>query len=239
MPQTQHILLVDDEPELTGITKEYLEAKGFDVTMCHNAEAGLEAFRKGKFHVCILDVKMPFKSGFSLAEDIRSLDAYVPIIFLTGQTDKEDRIKGLMLGADDYVTKPFSMQELFLRLKVVLRRMSGQQAASTGYTIGQYTFDPTGRSLAIGNRLARLSEMEAQLLLLFCSQPEGLVSRDLALSEIWQDESHVKSRSLNVYITKLRNRLKEDPHIEIINIHGTGYRLIVRGSSEIKAIPSE
>jgi DNA-binding response OmpR family regulator len=131
------------------------------------------------------------------------------------------------------------MQELFLRLKVVLRRMSGQQAASTGYTIGQYTFDPTGRSLAIGNRLARLSEMEAQLLLLFCSQPEGLVSRDLALSEIWQDESHVKSRSLNVYITKLRNRLKEDPHIEIINIHGTGYRLIVRGSSEIKAIPSE
>ncbi len=229
MSKLPRILLVDDEPELAGITKEYLEAKGFVVTMQHNAVAGLETFRKGTFDVCVLDVKMPFKDGFSLAEDIRSLNKHIPFIFLTGQTDKEDRIKGLTLGADDYITKPFSMQELYLRLNVVLKRMgAGSGEQKTNFIIGRFTFDSVGRSLTFDDLIIRLSEMENQLLLLFCTQPEGLVSRDLALREIWQDDIQAKSRSLNVYISKLRNHFESDDRVEIINIHGTGYRLIVR-----------
>jgi DNA-binding response OmpR family regulator len=229
MNKSPRILLVDDEPELTGMTKEYLEAKGFAVTMQHNAVAGLNAFRKGTFDVCVLDVKMPFKDGFSLAEDIRSLNKHIPFIFLTGQTEKEDRIKGLTLGADDYVTKPFSMQELFLRLNVVLKRMGiGPGEQKTNYAIGRFAFDSVGRSLTIAEEIIRLSEMENQLLLLFCTQPEGLVSRDLALREIWQDDHQAKTRSLNVYISKLRNHFTSDDRVEIINIHGTGYRLVVR-----------
>jgi DNA-binding response OmpR family regulator len=231
MQQKQRILLVDDEPELTGITKEYLEAKGFEVSMCHNAIAGLDAFKTGTFDVCVLDVKMPFKDGFSLAEDIRSLDPNVPLIFLSGQSDKEDRIRGLTIGADDYVTKPFSMQELFLRIQIALKR-SGQQKAARQeqYDLGPYSYDPVSRTLALGADVSRLSEMEGQLLELFCTQPEGRVSRDLALSKIWEDDTHVKSRSLNVYISKLRNRFKKNNSVEIINIHGTGYRMIINPS---------
>ena len=227
MQHSPHLLLVDDEPELTGITKEYLEAKGFKVRMLHQAEAGLAAFRKEKFDVCVLDVKMPFKDGFSLAEDIRALDEKVPIIFLTGQSDQEHRIKGLLLGADDYVTKPFSMKELYLRLNIALKRSGFHQAATQKHQIGKYNYDHTSRTLSLGDDKIRLSEMEGALLELFCNQPDGTVSRDLALTRIWDDETHIKSRSLNVYITKLRNRLKDDPGVEILNIHGTGYRLIV------------
>jgi len=228
MNRSPRILLVDDEPELTGITKEYLEAKGFEVVMRHNAEAALKAFSEGPFDICILDVRMPFRDGFSLAEDIRSRDQRIPLIFLTGQSDKADRIKGLTLGADDYVTKPFSMQELYLRVSVILKRVAQQaEAPLTQYMIGQYAYDPASRTLTRGTDISRLSEMEGQLLMLFCTQPEGRVSRDLALNEIWNDDTHVKSRSLNVYITKLRNRLKGDQRVEIINIHGTGYRLVV------------
>jgi DNA-binding response OmpR family regulator len=229
MNTSPRILLIDDEPELTGMTKEYLEARGFTVIMLHNAVAGLDAFRNGTFDVCVLDVKMPFKDGFSLAEDIRLLNKNIPFIFLTGQADKEDRIKGLMLGADDYVTKPFSMQELYLRLKVVLKRIgAGPGERKTDYKFGQCSFDSAGRLLTIGHEIIRLSEMENQLLLLFCTQPEGLVSRDLALREIWQDTIQAKSRSLNVYISKLRNHFARDGGVEIINIHGTGYRLVIR-----------
>ena len=230
MYQEPRILLVDDERELTGITKEYLEARGFNVTMRHNAVSGLEEFKPGKFDICILDVKMPFKDGFSLAEDIRALDSAVPIIFLTGQSDKEARIKGLTLGADDYVTKPFSMEELYLRLKVALRRMQNDRPAVVKDVVqlGNYTYNPVSRTLTLSGNSVRLSEMEGQLLMLFCTQPERQVSRDLALSEVWHDEDHVKSRSLNVYISKLRNHFKEDNSVEIINVHGAGYRLIVK-----------
>lgn len=229
MHKSHHILIVDDEPELTGMTKEYLEAKGFVVMMRHNAAAGLAAFKQGAFDICVLDVKMPFKDGFSLAMEIRALDAHVPFIFLTGQTDKDDRIKGLLLGADDYVTKPYSMQELYLRLNVVLKRSGHRQGAQTAiHKIGAFTYDANSRALTRGDHISRLSEMEGQLLLLFCESPDRTVLRDQALREIWNDDTHVKSRSLNVYITKLRNHLKDGDNIEIINIHGTGYRLIVK-----------
>ncbi|MDX1476405.1 MAG: response regulator transcription factor [Saprospiraceae bacterium] len=231
LPDVPHILLVDDDRDLSGITREYLQEKGFHVSLAHSADEGMSAFQDGKVDVCVLDVKMPFRDGFSLAEEIRSLDADVPIIFLTGQRETEHRIKGLSIGADDYVTKPFSMQELYLRLNVVLRRTRRQtEEATDTFDIGRYHYDRTSRILQIGNQKARLSSMEGHLLTLFCTQPEGRVTRDQALREVWQDEDHLKARSLNVYITKLRNRLKDDPHVEILNVHGTGYQLVVRSS---------
>ena len=232
MSTKPRILLVDDDRNLAGFTKEYLEAKDFLVSMHHNAEAGLQAFKNGAFDICIFDVKMPVKDGFSLAEDIRTLDTNIPIIFLTGQTEQADRIRGLTIGADDYITKPFSMQELFLRLKVVLKHLRFEQRSRlSAYQLGKYSYDPVSRTLTIGDQTNRLSEMEGQLLVLFCTEPKGKVSRDLALRRIWNDEDHVKGRSLNVYITKLRRRLNGDPDVEILNVHGTGYQLVVKNSS--------
>ncbi len=222
------ILLVDDEPDLSGITKEYLEAKGFVVVMEHNAVAALKTFKITTFDICVLDVKMPFKDGFSLAEDIRELNENVPFIFLTGQSDKEDRIRGLTLGADDYVIKPFSMQELYLRIQVVLKRMGNQRRAQlTTFTLGHFVFDAIGRTLTIEESKTHLSEMESQLLQLFCTEKNGLVSRERALRDIWQDDIQSKTRSLNVYISKLRHKLSADARVDIINIHGTGYRMVI------------
>ena len=229
MPDRPHILLVDDDTELAGVTKEYLEAKNCSVAVAYNAYTAIALFTSGKFNVCILDVRMPVKDGFALAKEIRQIDTHIPLIFLTGQTEQEDRIKGLTLGADDYITKPFSMQELYLRISIALRRSGFEDNASgTTASIGRYTFDPVSRTLTIADSVSKLSDMESQLLALFCSAQNGLVSRELALKKIWHDEDLLKTRSLNVYINKLRRRLKDDKHIEILNVYGTGYQLVVR-----------
>lgn len=229
MPELPHILLVDDDTDLAGVTKEYLEAKHCTVSVASNAHAGLVLFNQEKFDVCILDVRMPVKDGFALAEEIRQIEAQVPLIFLTGQTKQEDRIHGLTLGADDYITKPFSMQELFLRISVALRR-SGfhDRQTSNSIALGKYTFNPASRTLILDHAEAKLSDMESQLLALFCAAQNGLVSRELALRKIWNDEHLMKTRSLNVYINKLRRRLQKDSRIEFLNVYGTGYQLVVR-----------
>ncbi len=226
------ILLVDDDRALAPLLAEYLEGKNFRVTLAQTGDDGLAAFKKQPFDLCLLDVKMPFKDGFSLAADLRAIDPQIPFIFLTGQNQKEDRIRGLTLGADDYVTKPFSIEEVYLRVEAVLRRTGRQQAERAGEEprqIGRYRFDPVSRELFFdGKNAARLSAIEAKLLDLFCLSPTGVVERDTALNRVWGDDFNAHSRSLNVYVSKLRQFLKDDPAIEILNIHGEGYRLVVR-----------
>ncbi len=223
------ILFVDDERQFSTMTVEYLESKGFGVTLRHSADEGMAAFRLGRYDCCIFDIKMPIKSGFSLAEDVRCIDENIPIIFLTGLVKREDRIKGLTIGADDYVTKPFSMEELYLRIKAILKRVSVQKKnMPKQFEIGNYEFDPISRELSCRGEVVKLSAIEAKLLRLFCENKNGLLKRDFALAQIWQDEEHLKSRSLNVYVSRLRSLLKGDEGIELLNVHGEGYRMIVK-----------
>lgn len=223
------ILFVDDEVQISSMTKEYLEAKDFNVQLLHNADDGLKAFKQSHFDLCLLDVKMPFKDGFSLASEIRILDQDIPIIFLTGKTETSDRIKGLSIGADDYVTKPFSMEELALRMNAVLKRtFQAEDHTRPEILIGAYAFNPISRELSRAGEIVKLSGIEANLLQLLGENINGLVKRDYALNKIWMDEDHLKGRSLNVYISKLRRYLNKDERIEILNVHGEGYRLVVK-----------
>lgn len=224
------VLLVDDDRAFSPLVKEYLEAKGFRTELKHNADDGLAAFRRGGFDICVLDVKMPMKDGFALAQDIRSFDPHMPILFLTGQTDREDRIKGLALGADDYVTKPFSLEELFLRIQAIMRRVKGQSAKKRETAmlhIGAFSFNPAARELRHGERLVKLTAIESKLLLLFLESGNGVISRDAALRQIWGDDDLLRGRSLNVYVSKLRSLLRDDPRIGILNVHGEGYQLVI------------
>lgn len=228
----QHLLLVDDDQNLSSLTKEYLEAKGFVVTLCQSGEEGLAAYKSGAFDACILDVRMPFKDGFALSQDIREISPQVPIIFLTGAVQKEERIKGLSLGADDYITKPFSMEELYLRIRNTLNRSLTQQKKVEAHIhkIGLYRFNVAMRELNCGAEMTKLTAIESKLLQLFCESENGLIRRDIALQRIWGDEDMLKGRSLNVYVSKLRTFFVADPSIEILNVHGEGYQLVVKGS---------
>ena len=233
MAAQQRILMVDDDRTFSSLTQEFLESRGLHVTLVHSGEEGLQAFREqGPFHLCILDVKMPFKDGFSLAADIRAADPTVPLIFLTAQQEKENRLKGFQLGGDDYVTKPFSMEELFLRIQAIWRRMQAGQmalsAAKTELEVGRYRFFPAARELRLGDATQKLSAIEGNLLRMFCESPEGMVDRDTALRRIWSDDDMLRGRSLNVYVSKLRQYLSGDPRIEILNVHGVGYRMVIK-----------
>lgn len=231
MGSPAHILLVDDERQFSQMTTEYLEARGYQVRMAHSGDEGLKSFREDAFDLCILDVKMPMKDGFTLAGEIREINADVPIIFLTGQTDKEHRIKGLTIGGDDYITKPFSLEELVLRIENILKRIRIQmvtRAKSQYFEIGRFHFNPNTRELKLEGEPVGLTGIEARLLRLFCESEDGMVSRDLALKRIWGDDDYLRGRSLNVYVSKLRNYLKQDPRIEILNVHGVGYKMVVR-----------
>lgn len=226
-----HLLLVDDERQFSALTQEYLEAKGFEITLVHSGDAGLDAFKNNQFELCILDVKMPMKDGFALATEIRELNEHVPIIFLTGMTEKKERIRGLSLGADDYVTKPFSMEELYLRISNILKR-SGYKAQvqkeQSKYTVGIYAFDASTRELSLDKNIVKLTAIEAKLLKMFCETTDGVIERNLALKRIWGDDDLLRGRSLNVYVSKLRTYLKKDTNIEILNVHGIGYKMVIR-----------
>lgn len=228
-----HLLLVDDDRTLSGLTQEYLEAKGYTVTLRHSGDEGLVAFKASPSDCCILDVKMPLKDGFTLAEEIRQLRPDVPIIFLTGAVQKEERIRGLAIGADDYVTKPFSMEELFLRVRNLLKRSTIQQKKSekAQYELGRFRFDVHTRELQDSESAAapiKLTAIETKLLQLFCESDSGIIRRDIALQRIWGDEDMLKGRSLNVYVSKLRTFFAADPRIEFLNMHGEGYQMVVR-----------
>lgn len=227
MEENLKILLCEDDENLGMLLREYLAAKGYLAELCADGEAGYKAFLRSKFDICVLDVMMPKKDGFSLAQDIRAANADIPIIFLTAKTLKEDILEGFKLGADDYITKPFSMEELVFRIEAILRRVRGKKnRESSIYHIGRFTFDTQKQVLSIGEKSTKLTTKESELLSLLCSHANEILQRDFALKTIWIDDNYFNARSMDVYITKLRKHLKDDDQIEIINIHGKGYKLI-------------
>ena len=228
MEETIKILLCEDDENLGMLLREYLQAKGYSTVLCPDGEQGFKEFTKNKYDIAVLDVMMPKKDGFTLAQDIRQANADLPIIFLTAKTLKEDILEGFKIGADDYITKPFSMEELVFRVGAILRRVRGKKTKeSTLYHIGKFVFDTQKQLLTIGDQQTKLTTKENELLALLCSHANEILQRDFALKTIWIDDNYFNARSMDVYITKLRKHLKDDDQIEIINIHGKGYKLIV------------
>ena len=228
MEETIKILLCEDDENLGMLLREYLQAKGYSTVLCTDGEQGFKEFTKNKYDIAVLDVMMPKKDGFTLAQDIRQANADLPIIFLTAKTLKEDILEGFKIGADDYITKPFSMEELVFRVEAILRRVRGKKTKeSTLYHIGKFVFDTQKQLLTIGDQQTKLTTKENELLALLCSHANEILQRDFALKTIWIDDNYFNARSMDVYITKLRKHLKDDDQIEIINIHGKGYKLIV------------
>ena len=228
MEETIKILLCEDDENLGMLLREYLQANGYSTVLCPDGEQGFKEFTKNKYDIAVLDVMMPKKDGFTLAQDIRQANADLPIIFLTAKTLKEDILEGFKIGADDYITKPFSMEELVFRVEAILRRVRGKKTKeSTLYHIGKFVFDTQKQLLTIGDQQTKLTTKENELLALLCSHANEILQRDFALKTIWIDDNYFNARSMDVYITKLRKHLKDDDQIEIINIHGKGYKLIV------------
>ena len=228
MEETIKILLCEDDENLGMLLREYLQAKGYSTVLCPDGEQGFKEFTKNKYDIAVLDVMMPKKDGFTLAQDIRQANADLPIIFLTAKTLKEDILEGFKIGADDYITKPISMEELVFRVEAILRRVRGKKTKeSTLYHIGKFVFDTQKQLLTIGDQQTKLTTKENELLALLCSHANEILQRDFALKTIWIDDNYFNARSMDVYITKLRKHLKDDDQIEIINIHGKGYKLIV------------
>lgn len=222
------ILLCEDDENLGTLLREYLQAKGFDTELCQDGELGFRAFMKNKYDICVLDVMMPKKDGFTLAREIRQLNAEIPIIFLTAKTLKGDILNGFKIGADDYITKPFSMEELVFRIEAILRRVNGKNNnEATTYQIGSFVFDTQKQTLTRGEDVTKLTTKECDLLKLLCEHANEILQRDFALKTIWVDDNYFNARSMDVYITKLRKHLRPDSNVEIINIHGKGYKLII------------
>lgn len=222
------ILLCEDDENLGMLLREYLNAKGYSTDLCPDGDAGYKAFVKNKYDMCVLDVMMPKMDGFTLAQEIRQINAEVPIVFLTAKTLKEDVLAGFKIGADDYLTKPFSMEELTLRIDAILRRIHGKKPKdSNTYQIGRFAFDTQKQLLTIDGEQIKLTTKESELLALLCAHSGEILQRDFALKTIWTDDNYFNARSMDVYVTKLRKHLKADPSLEIKNIHGKGYKLIV------------
>ncbi len=223
------ILLAEDDHNLGTILKAYLEAKGYPTKLFVNGKEAYEAYTKEKFDFCVLDVMMPVKDGFTLAKDIRKSDKKIPILFLTAKSMQEDRIQGLQLGADDYLTKPFSMEELVLRIKAILRRANTHTVVDqTIFKLGSYIFDYTHQSLTFENDIQKLTSKETELLKLLCENMNAILDRTIALNRIWNDDSYFNARSMDVYIAKLRKYLKNDSSIELLNVHGIGFKLLTK-----------
>jgi DNA-binding response OmpR family regulator len=227
---SNRILLVEDDPNLGQILKEYLDLKGFTATLARDGEQGFQFFRQNSYDLCIFDVMLPKKDGFSLAKEVRASDKQVPIIFLTAKSMKEDTLEGFRAGGDDYLTKPFSMEELLLRMKAILRRtqpLTDRERDAPVFTFGRFTFDYEQQLLRHDDKTAKLTSKEAELMKLLCVNMNQTLERTLALKLIWRDDTYFNARSMDVYITKLRKYLKDDSNVEIVNVHGTGYKLLV------------
>ena len=223
------ILLAEDDPNLGMVLKDSLELHGHTVELFENGEKAWKSFSKDDFDICILDVMMPLKDGFTLAKQIREVDYRIPIIFLTAKSLKEDKIAGFELGADDYITKPFDRDELRVRVDAVMRRIfleKNPQDETLHFEIGDYTYAHDTRILSINNEERKLTTKEGDLLRLLAQHKNNILNRDVALKHIWGNDSYFTGRSMDVYVTKLRKYLKSDKRIQIINVHGKGFRLI-------------
>ena len=224
------ILLCEDDPNLGLVLKNVLELNDMDVILERDGRLGLAAFQREKIDLCLLDIMMPKMDGFALAEEIRDINPDVPLFFLSAKSMKEDQIKGYNLGADDYITKPFDSDLLLLKIKAILKRNEEQnrEVVNTEYDLGQYHFIPKLRELSIGEKKTTLSPKENELLKMLSEYKNDLLQRDQALKKIWGNDNYFNGRSMDVYIAKLRKYLKEDSNVEIVNIHGNGFRLIVK-----------
>ena len=228
---TLQILLLEDDPNLGFILQEHLELQGYGVDLQTNGVDGMEHFRKGGYALCLVDVMMPKKDGFTFAREFRGRDKDTPLIFLTARSLKEDRIEGFRSGGDDYITKPFSMEELLLRIQAVLRRTAPSEpapAAASVFTIGKFRFDPRKQTLQSGSTKQPLTAKESEVMELLCARKNTLVARNDILKLIWGDDSYFNGRSLDVFISKLRKHLASDRSIEIKNVHGKGYKLTTK-----------
>ena len=227
------ILLVEDDPNLSLILVDYLELLTYETVLCKDGVHGLNTFKSAHFDLCLLDVMMPKKDGFTLAEDIRKLNQEVPIIFLTAKSLKEDRIKGFKTGCDDYITKPFSTEELSLRIDAILKRCMIKNnlfaiEKQVVFNLGIFTFDYTNMTMTSPTIKYNLTRKEADLLKILCDNKNLLLKREIALKTIWGDDNYFIGRSMDVFITKLRKYLKEDPNISITNVHGAGFKLEIK-----------
>jgi two-component system, OmpR family, response regulator len=227
MENQTKVLLAEDDKNLGTILKAYLEAKGYPTTLCVDGKEALEKYKRGDFNFCILDVMMPVMDGFALATEIRKLDTKVPLLFLTAKSMQEDKLQGFELGADDYLTKPFSMEELLMRMKAILRRSAEDQVRPTVFEVGSFTFDYNRQLLMHDGQESKLTSKEAELLRLLCENLNRVLDRSVALNKIWYDDSYFNARSMDVYITKLRKYFKNDDQIELMNVHGVGFKLVV------------
>lgn len=223
------VLLAEDDRNLGNILKNYLIAKGFNTTLFPDGKQAWESFQKEEYTFCIIDVMMPVMDGFTLAENIRSKDQAIPMLFLTAKSLQEDKLKGFNIGADDYMTKPFSMEELLARMKAILRRSKEMEEEQDirFFNIGNLEFDYDRQILKSGENEKKLTSKESDLLKLLAEHANRTLDRTEALKRIWHDDSYFNARSMDVYIAKLRKYLKDDPKIELINVHGVGFKLII------------
>lgn len=223
------ILLLEDDRNLGLVISEHLKMNGYEVVLCRNGKDGLREFRGKSFDLCLVDIMMPELDGFSFARRVREAGDETPLIFLTAKSLQEDKIEGFKIGCDDYITKPFSVQELLLRIQAVLKRTSGGNASPgrSEFDIGHYKFDSRSQLLAGPDTEFKLTSKESELLKLLCLNINQVLKRQVALKNIWGDESYFSGRSMDVFISKLRKYLKSDSNIEIVNVHGQGYKLII------------
>ena len=229
MEKTTSILLAEDDINLGQLLQSFLKSKGFDVTLVQNGKIAFEKFNSGSYNFCIFDVMMPEMDGFTLAKEIREIDKKIPILFLTAKSMKEDKLEGFSIGADDYLTKPFAMEELLARITAILRRTeSTEETVEEDKYIGKFRYEPELRLLHLNEDVKKLTTKENQLLNLLFKNKNEILDRQATLRAIWGDDNYFNGRSMDVYIAKLRKALKEDESIEIMNVHGKGFKLIVK-----------
>jgi DNA-binding response OmpR family regulator len=230
MNEQRRILYVEDDAYLSFVTRDNLEMKGYQITLCKDGEEALMTFSGGNFDLCILDVMLPEMDGFSLAKKIREKDEHIPILFLSARSMKEDRIEGLSIGGDDYITKPFSIEELALKIEIFLKRGKVMNSGLTrgGYTIGEFRFIPLNMELVHQNGTQRLTSRETELLKIFALNLNVVIKKEEILNQVWGSDSYFNSRSLDVFISRLRKHLAHDPAVQINNIHGIGFILVVK-----------
>lgn len=221
------LLLAEDDVNLGKVLKIYLEAKGYQVHYASNGEAAYEMFTSVDLDLCLIDVMMPLKDGFTLAKEIRKVDKHIPIIFLTAKNLQEDIIEGLSIGGDDYITKPFAMDVLLARMQALLRRTTPEAETQMIFNMGKITFDANRQMLIVDGVETKIATRETELLLMLLQHKNDVLERGYALKKIWGDDSYYNARNMDVYIAKLRGRLKEEPSIQIVNIHGIGFKLVI------------
>jgi DNA-binding response OmpR family regulator len=223
------ILLAEDDPNFGPFLQTYLNAKGYSCFLAKNGDEALDAFQTGQYNFCLTDVMMPVKDGFTLAKEIRRRNASMPILFITAKNLEEDRLRGFQVGGDDYITKPFSMDELLFRIQAIIRRIEvAKESEFQTFAIGRLTFDYEAQLLITPVQQIKLTPKECDLLKLLCQYQNEIVYRNIALNKVWHNDTVYNARSMDVYMTKLRKALRDDPDVELSNIHGVGFKLSTR-----------